>query len=94
MQGRIRWLFLPNEPQTERDETGHGTCVTSKVTSTTYGVAKNANIVLMMIYPIDDYIAVSRYIEALAIIARDIESKGLQGKVVICSTLNGEQPRS
>jgi len=90
MQTRIRWLFLPNEPQNESDENGHGTCVTSKVTSTAYGVAKNANIVVMKVHPIDDYIAVSRYIEACAIVARDIESRGLQGKAVICSTLNGE----
>jgi hypothetical protein len=58
------------------------------------GVAKNVNIVVVKINPIDDYIAPSRYIEACAIVARDIESKGLQGKAVICSTLNGEHSRS
>jgi hypothetical protein len=94
MQTRIRWLFLPNEPQTESDEAGHGTCVTSKVSGTTFGVAKNANIVVVKINLIDNYIAPSRYIEACAVVARDIESKGLQGKAVICSTLNGEQSRS
>jgi len=94
MQTRIRWLFLPNEPQIESDDDGHGTCVTSKVSSTTFGVAKNVNIVVVKIYAIDDYIAPSRYIEACAIVARDIESNGLQGKAVICSTLNGEQSRS
>jgi len=94
MQGSIRWLYLPNEPEIENDEVGHGTCVASKVSGPTFGVAKSANIVLVKIYPIAGSIHVSRYIAAWGLIARDITSKNLQGKAVVCTALNSEQPRS
>jgi len=55
-EGRIRWLFLPGEPNgpEERDDVGHGTCVISnlKVTSPTFGVAKSVNIAMVKVPPI------------------------------------------
>jgi len=93
MQGRIRWLYLPDEPQIEGDENGHGTCVASKVASPTFGVAKSANIVMVKLPPINNSVNVSRYIAALAVIARDIASKNLQTRSVISTTLSGEQSR-
>ena len=93
MQGSIRWLYLPDEPQIEGDEIGHGTCVASKVASPTFGVAKSANIVMVKLPPINNSVNVSRYIAALAVIARDIASKNLQTRSVISTTLSGEQSR-
>jgi len=93
MQGRIRWLYLPDEPQIEGDENGHGTCVASKVASPTFGVAKSANIVVVKVPPINDSVNVSRYIAALGVIARDIASKNLQTRSVVSTTLSGEQSR-
>ena len=90
MQGSIRWLYLPNEPQVASDEIGHGTCVASKVASPTFGVAKSANIVLVKIYPIDGEVHVSRYIAAWGVIAGDIVSENLRGKAVVSTSLNSE----
>ena len=59
MRGRYRWLEPPAgtwpevEPWTPTDSSGHGTCMADKVAGYNYGVAKNANLVLLRI-PIDD----------------------------------------
>ena len=94
MQGSIRWLYLPGEPQIEDDENGHGTCITSKVASRTFGVAKSANIVIVKIYPIADTIHVSRFIAAWGIVAGDIASTNMQGKAVVSIAVLSEQSRS
>ena len=94
MQGSIRWLYLPGEPKIKNDEFGHGTCVASKVSSPTFGVAKSADLVLVKIYPIDGKIHVSRYIAALGVVADDIASKNMRGKAVVSTAINSEQPRS
>ena len=94
MQGAIRWLYLPGEPEIKRDDFGHGSCVTSKVTGPTFGVAKSANIVVVKIYPIDDTITVSRAIAVWGVAARDIVSKNMQRQAVVCTALVGEQSRS
>ena len=59
MEGEYRWLKPPEGtwPSSERwapyDPTGHGTCVADKVAGYNYGVAKNANLVILRI-PNDD----------------------------------------
>ena len=93
MQGDIRWLFLPGEPRTQSDDFGHGTCVTSKVASPTFGVAKTANLVIVKLYPINGHIATSRVITAWAVVAHDIASNNMQGSAVVSIALNGEQSR-
>ena len=94
MKGSIRWLYLPDEPKIENDEVGHGTCVASKVSGPIFGVAKSADIVLVKIYPVHGSIHVSRYIAAWGVIAKDIALKNLQGKAVVSTAVNSEQPRS
>jgi hypothetical protein len=95
MQGSIRWLYLPNEPHIPGDEFGHGTCVVSKVAGTTFGVAKNANIVVVKLPPaLDGSVSASRVITAWGIIANDIASNNMQRKAVVCNTFMGEKSRS
>ena len=91
MQGSIRWLYLPDEPAIPRDETGHGTCVASKVVGPAFGVAKSADIVVVKIHPINGILVMSRAIAGWGVVARDIASKSMQRKAVICVTLSGEQ---
>ena len=91
MQGRIRWLYLPDEPQIQGDGVGHGTCVASKVAGTTFGVAKNANIVVVKISPVDGVLSASRVIAAWGVIAKDVASNNMQRKAVVCNTMGGEE---
>ena len=91
MQGSIRWLYPPDEPAIQGDEIGHGTCVASKVTGPTFGVAKSANLVVVKLTPRGGMIHGSRYVAALGIIAGDIASKNLQGRAVINVAVAGEQ---
>ena len=94
MQGRIRWLFLPGEPQNESDEIGHGTCVISKIAGRFMGVAKSVNIVVVKVGPMDGRVSGSRVMAAWAAIARDIASTNMQGRAVISVQMAGEQPGS
>jgi len=93
LEGRIRWLFLPGEPdgpENETDDTGHGTCVASKVVGRKFGVAKSVNIVIVKIHPIDGRIRTSRAIAALGTVAGDIARQDLQGRSVVCIASGGE----
>ena len=94
MQGTIRWLYLPDEPRVKRDDFGHGSCVASKVTGPTFGVAKSANIVVVRIHPIDDTVTVSRVIATWAVVARDIIRKNMQRRAVVTTSVVGEQSTS
>jgi len=67
---------------------GHGTCVASKVAGTTFGVAKNVNIVVVKL---DGVLSASRIIAAWGIIANDVASNNMQGKAVVCNTMGGEE---
>jgi len=89
MQGGLRWLFLPNGPQNQGDEDGHGTCVASKVTGQTYGVAKRANLVIVKLP--GRTITMSQWIAAFAVVAGDISLRNLEGRSVVCSTQSGEK---
>ena len=93
-EGRIRWMFLPGEPEEESDAIGHGTCVTSKAASPTYGVAKNCNLVIVKLYPINGYLHTSRVLAAITITAEDIASESLQGKAVVNMALSGKRSRT
>jgi len=90
MLGSIRWLYLPGEPRVKRDDFGHGSCVASKITGPTFGVAKSANIVVMRIYPIDDTVTVSRSIATWGVVARDIRRRNMQRRAVISTSVVGE----
>jgi len=95
MQGSIRWLYLPGEPHIPGDENGHGTCVVSKVAGRTFGVAKNANIVVVKLPPaLDGAYSASRVIAAWGVVANDIASNNMQRKAVVCNTLTGEKSKS
>ena len=89
MPGSLRWLYLPGEPEIRGDESGHGTCVTSKVASPTFGVAKSANIVVVKITSINGMVHGTAYFGAFGVVARDIVSENLQGKAVINLAVNG-----
>jgi len=75
MQGSLRWLYLPDQPQIPGDDIGHGTCVTSKVASPTFGVAKSANIVVVRVSLVNGRIQTSSAIAAWGVVARDIASE-------------------
>ena len=53
MQGEYRWLqplrgtWQSAEPWARSDPSGHGTCVASKIAGYSYGVAKNANLIIL-----------------------------------------------
>ncbi len=91
MQGSIRWLYLPGEPRVKRDDFGHGSCVASKVTGPTFGVAKSANIVVVRLYPIDGAVTVSRVLATWGVIARDILRRNMQRRAVISTSVVGER---
>ena len=90
MQGSLRWLYLPDAPQIQDDITGHGTCVASKVTGLAFGVAKNANLVIVKAIPQNTLARVSHLISAWAVVARDIDSEDLVGKAVVTTSLGCE----
>ena len=94
MQGSIRWLYLPDQPQVQGDDHGHGTCVASKVASPTFGVAKSANIVVVRVSPVNGRIQTSSAIAAWGVVARDIFSGDLQRRAVVSVSMNGEHSRS
>jgi hypothetical protein len=94
MWGSIRWLYLPGEPRIRGDDIGHGTCVTSKVAGSTFGVAKSANIVVVKAGPVNGRVPPSSAIAAWGVVARDITSKGLQGRAVVTTSTFCEQSKS
>ena len=94
MEGRIRWLFLPGEPNTESDEIGHGTCVISKIAGRFFGVAKSVNLVVVKLAPVNGRVEGPRVIAAWGAIARDIASTNVQGRAVVSVQMAGEQSGS
>ena len=59
----------------------------------TFGVAKNADIVVVKLRPADGVLSASRIIAGWGIIANDIASNNMQRKSVVCNTLMGEKLR-
>jgi subtilisin family serine protease len=91
MLGNLLWLYLLGEAHDEDDVTGHGTCVASKIIGPTFGVAKNADLVLVKL---DGNLHVSRVIAAWGVVAADIDSGNRMGKAVVINPVGGEQSRS
>jgi cerevisin len=87
MAGSVRWLHLPQGPYVEGDSHGHGTCVASKVTSPTFGVAKNADLVVVRL-PADPRI--SYMLAAWGVVAADIASSNMQGRSVVITAVGCE----
>ena len=94
MQGRIRWLFLPGEPESESDEIGHGTCTISKIAGRFLGVAKSVNLVVVKLAPLNGRVQGSRVMAAWGAIARDIASTNMQGRAVLSIQMAGEESGS
>lgn len=89
MPGSKRWLMTKLSPfpsqRKETDETGHGSCVISKISGHRFGVAKNVNIVAAKyaIDPATGLIWDSSVLELLFLIFNDVISRNMQGKAVI-----------
>ena len=90
--GGYRWLWptkafwKKGRPQTEDDQTGHGSCVISKVSGYYYGVAKLVTIVSVkhrMEKDNPNAIKVSSILESLSLVAADVKERNLGGKAVL-----------
>ena len=86
MKGGYRWLKPPegtwpsSDPWAPIDPTGHGTCVGDKVAGYDYGVAKNANIVLLRIpADEDDDIFNSGMLLVFEMMVTDIKARKAEG---------------
>lgn len=86
--GGYRWLWPTKpfwkrgRPQTEDDQTGHGSCVISKVAGTRFGVAKLVTIVsLKHRFEKDNpnSIKESSILENLSLVAADVKARSLGG---------------
>lgn len=93
MPGSKRFLLVPNlsrhpliRPFLNRktDPDGHGTCMASKATGAFYGVAKNADLVIVKY----SRLLIGDILTGLAMIQDDIVQNKLQGKAVINLSLN------
>lgn len=66
----------PNVAQYKNDRGHHGTCVLSLACGATYGVAKNANVVMVKAT------SVAGFVNGISLIAKDIKD-GPFGKIVV-----------
>jgi subtilisin family serine protease len=85
----VRWIYAKNDDQTPTDENGHGSCVASKAVGVTYGIAKNANVVIVKL---GATFGISNIIWALQLIINDVGTLGLNGQAVINMSLGGRLP--
>lgn len=91
MVGNIRWLFPANPnipgawPNTESDETGHGTCILSKIAGPRYGVAKKVDVAIVKTFSgeFDKEMQDFEVISVWSAVKQDIENNNLQGKAVV-----------
>lgn len=95
MVGSKRWLFpvdrnfqgpiQGNWPNTETDETGHGTCILSKIAGPRYGVAKKVDVVIVKTFSGRYYKDLQDFemIRTWTAVKEDIEKNNLQGKAVV-----------
>jgi hypothetical protein len=90
MPGDVEWLYAPGAPRDEddSDEYGHGTCVLAWAVSPKYGVAKNANSVIVKLpvhYNEQKRLetTVIGIITALTITLSHVRVKGLQRRAVV-----------
>ncbi|TEA17215.1 Subtilisin-like protease 3 [Colletotrichum sidae] len=85
MTGSKRFEYLPNAVQTAVDghSSGHGSCVSSKLTGPLFGTAKDANIVIVMLKVPKEIPWTSAILAALVDISDDVKDKGISGKAVV-----------
>lgn len=84
MPGEKRWIFVPafdNEPpnNVKSDYNGHGSCVLSKAAGAKFGIAKNADVVIVKL---PDSKFISFILLGLNMIADDIEKNKVPKPVV------------
>ncbi|CRG84196.1 Sexual differentiation process putative subtilase-type proteinase isp6 [Talaromyces islandicus] len=95
MPGSKRWLFPSGAAATQTDELNHGSCVLSKVAGPRYGVAKNADVVIVKVPTgpgIVDALMDSSVLDMWTRVGKDIQENNLQGKAVINFSGGGFHP--
>ena len=97
--GGYRWLWPTKtfwkkfmaQPQTEDDQSGHGSCVISKISGHWFGVAKLATIVALKVRTVTGGTGIkySSILELLSLVAADVKSNSLGGKAVLNLSFGG-----
>lgn len=89
MPGLKKWIFVEygdqsksNTLQMDVSETGHGTCALSKAAGANFGVAKNANVVIVRIPWDHSKEPVSYFLDALSETADDIVKRQVKNAVI------------
>jgi hypothetical protein len=90
MPGDVEWIYVPGATRDEddSDDHGHGTCVLAWAVSPKYGVAKNADSVIVKL-PVhyDEQrrlgTTVTAILTALIFTLGDVRTKGLQRRAVV-----------
>lgn len=93
MPGEKKWIFIAygdtgisDTDKDDNDQRGHGTCVLSKVAGATFGVAKNADVVIVKI-PMDFLKEpVSYILDAWSETADDIIKRQVKNAVINMSS--------
>lgn len=90
MPGDVEWLYAPGaiHDEDDSDEHGHGTCVLAWAVSPKYGVAKNANSVIVKLpvhYNEEGRLGttITGLITGLTVILAHVRTKGLQRRAVV-----------
>ncbi|KAH9206747.1 peptidase S8/S53 domain-containing protein, partial [Leptodontidium sp. 2 PMI_412] len=87
-----RWLFAASEKadasESDEDENSHGSCAGSKVNGPTYGVVKNANLVIVKAQE-----TLGDTVSAMNEVLADIVKNKLNGKAVINMSRGGKFPK-
>jgi hypothetical protein len=92
MPGSKRWLFTSDDTEmNDPRPNGHGSCMVSKVAGPKYGVAKNANIVVVKLLTIQgEYYDFHNIIAGLAAVLVDVQDNGLEGLAVLSMSFGCE----
>ena len=93
---RLRWLFVPNDEHsrpwtnTDADKTDnpdfHGTMLTAKAVGREFGIAKEANVVIVrrpLSLGTEDTMGNAVFASTWRVIERDVRERGLQGRFVV-----------
>ena len=85
MRGNMTWLWPRNmTPFPKTDESGHGSCIVSKIAGPTFGVAKSANIVMVKAFHKTwAEVTPSRFLESFGRIFEDVRDRKMQRKAVV-----------
>ncbi|KAK1985745.1 peptidase S8/S53 domain-containing protein [Colletotrichum cereale] len=86
--GQKRWIHINEDDDVEENDTGagtgHGTCIQSLVNGPRFGAAKDADIVIVRL---PAKLKTSYLVGAFYFVAEDIETRNLQGKAVVTSSI-------